>query len=228
MKRALYPDAVPAIAQSKRQKFCSSLSSSSSPCRPQESYTSPPLTQEELAAFPVEELRGDHESISQWVTDCDYDYEHDPDTKPASPPLDVEMSQSGASASTRQRKKFAQRERQRSHSPSKDSPQYRNLNMGNANVYVDQYPDAPESIARQVEALFSAEFAEENEKKTQRVEELAREYQARCRAHAKGNTSGESVWRSEFWSLMELLSMLWTNMLKLNMGEKRKWQRFRV
>ncbi|KAF2787050.1 hypothetical protein K505DRAFT_258535 [Melanomma pulvis-pyrius CBS 109.77] len=97
-------------------------------------------------------------------------------------------------------------QRQRSSSPVKkaNSPQYRAINMADANVFVDHFPEAPATIDEQLGRVFGG--ATWAASQWAAIEELARQYCEISRVLAKKG-AGVNEWRSQlFLGLLQPLS----------------------
>lgn len=181
----------------------------------------PPLTQETLDELhcateseSLEEWAASRaQSIQRWADECESD---DKLEMPPSPTPSA-MSSRG------QRRRTAKIvQRQRSSSPVKkaNSPQYRAMNMADANVFVDYFPEAPTKIEAQLRRVFDrATWAD---KQWEAIEELTMQYCEESRVLAK-KCAGENEWRSHLYlGLLQPLSRLEPEILMLSASEKRE------
>lgn len=184
--------------------------------------STPPLTQEtleKLDAVSESHSAKDHGTgyrafVQQWADECENqsEIEMPPSPTPSS------MSWRG---NRRRTAKLTQR--QRSFSPIKkaNSPQYRAMNMADANLFVDHFPEAPTEVETQLGRIFSdtASLFEQDGV----VDRLARLYCEESRVLAR-KCAGENEWRSHlFMGLLQPLERLEPDTLMLSASEKRKY-----
>ncbi|KAF2816717.1 uncharacterized protein BDZ99DRAFT_373539 [Mytilinidion resinicola] len=176
----------------------------------------PPLTQETLdklhcTSDSLGELEaGCAQSIQQWAAEC----ENGELEMPLSPAPSVTPSRDS------RRRIAKQVQRQRSSSPVKkaNSPQYRAMNMADANVFVDHFPEAPAKVEEQIERVFGGNAWAASQRTA--IEELARHYCQESRVLAK-KCAGENEWRSHlFLGLLQPLNRLEPEVLMLSASEK--------
>lgn len=181
----------------------------------------PTLTQETLDLFNCgteSRLLKKHEAgcapfVQQWANNCGNadELEMPPPTMPSVTP-----------SRGRQRRTPKLTQRQRSVSPIKkaNSPQYRAMNMADANVFVDHFPEAPAAIEEQLGRVFGGTTRADSYSRV--IQELTRQYCEESRILAK-KCAGEHEWRSQlFLGLLQPLSRLQPDVLMLSASEKRE------
>jgi hypothetical protein len=181
----------------------------------------PPLTQETLdelnCATESESLEewatGLAQSIQQWADDCESDDELE---MPPPPTPSVTTSRD----SRRRTAKLVRHQRSPSPVKKANSPQYRGMNMADANVFVDHFFEAPAEIEEQVVRVFGGITWTDSQHKV--IEELTRQYCEESRVLAK-KCAGENEWRSHlFLGLLQPLNRLEPEILMLSASEKRE------
>ncbi|KAF1363887.1 hypothetical protein EJ07DRAFT_172799 [Lizonia empirigonia] len=152
------------------------------------------------------------QSVLQWADKCESSDELE------MPPLPT-PSVTSSRGTRRRTAKLIQRQRSSSPVKKANSPQYRAINMADANVFVDHFPEAPATIDEQLGRVFGGVWAA-NQRGA--VEELARQYCEESRVLAK-KCAGENEWRSQlFLGLLQPLNRLGPEILMLNASEKRE------
>jgi hypothetical protein len=175
----------------------------------------PPLTQESLNEFNRRtESNLLAQIIKQWADDCDSNgLELD---MPPQPTPSITPSGSGR----RRAAKLVQRQRSQSPVKKANSPQYRAMNMADANVFVDHLPDPPPAIEEQLGYILGSNPWLDSQRGT--IEELATQYCEKSRLLAK-RCAGENEWRSQLslGLLQPLIGLELDNILVLSASEKR-------
>lgn len=182
----------------------------------------PPLTQETFGKLhctteskSLEEWTADYaQSVLRWADKCESGDELE---MPPSPTSSVTPSR----GNRRRTAKLVQRQRSSSPVKKTSSPQYRAMNMADANVFVDHFPEAPATIDEQLGRVFGGATWAANQRGA--IEELARQYCEESRVLAK-KCAGENEWRSQlFLGLLQPLSRLEPEILMLSASEKREF-----
>jgi hypothetical protein len=149
-------------------------------------------------------------SVEQWIKQCASGDE-----------LEMPPTPSVTTSRGSRRRNVKQLRRQRSQSPAKNvgSAQYRAMNMADASVFVDHFPEPP----AEVEARLGHVFGEPSwsEDRQHLLKELAKQYCEECRVLAK-KCAGENEWRSNLFLSLQQLSRLDTEVLMLSASEKRE------
>lgn len=151
--------------------------------------------------------------IQLWADKCENqnEIEMPPSSSPSS------MSWRG---NRRRTAKLAQRQRSSSPMKKAGSPQYRAMNMADANIFVDYFPDAPTEVETQLGQIFG-DTTWLGKQGT--IGGLAKQYCEESRVLAK-KCAGESEWRSHlFLGLLQPLERLEPDTLMLSASEKRKF-----
>lgn len=116
--------------------------------------------------------------------------------------------------------KLAQRQRSSSPVQKANSPQYRAMNMADANLFVDHLPEVPAEVETQLRRVFGDTTLLAKHERA--IDRLARHYCEESRVLAK-KCAGESEWRSHlFLGLLQPLERLEPDTLMLSASEKRK------
>ncbi|KAF1996764.1 hypothetical protein P154DRAFT_306280 [Amniculicola lignicola CBS 123094] len=182
----------------------------------------PPLTQEVL-----DKLRytTESKSLEEWAADCTqsvlrWAYKCESSNELEMPPSPT-PSVTPSRGNQRRTAKLVQRQRSSSPVKKANSPQYRAMNMADANVFVDHFPEAPATIDEQLGYIFDG--ATWVASQLAAVEELARQYCEESRVLAK-KCAGENEWRSQlFLGLLQPLSRHKAEILMLSASEKREF-----
>lgn len=180
--------------------------------------TPPPLTQETLCklhcATESKSLEEWAQSVQRWAVKCESGGEFE---MPPSPTPSVTPSRDNR----RRTAKLVQRQRSSSPVKKANSPQYRAMNMADANVFVDHFPEAPATIDEQLGCVFGGATWVASQRGA--IEELARQYCEESRVLAK-KCAGENEWRSQlFLGLLQPLSRLEPEIFMLSASEKREF-----
>ncbi|KAF1841363.1 uncharacterized protein K460DRAFT_397607 [Cucurbitaria berberidis CBS 394.84] len=113
------------------------------------------------------------------------------------------------------------------------TPEYRNVTMKLASLFIERHPELPAHVAASVERILgtgttkeaSGQTGDEDTARDAIMANLAVTYRAQCRSLA-GDCSGEGEWRSALLSiLMSPLSMRWSPVLKISASEK-PWNKY--
>ena len=95
------------------------------------------------------------------------------------------------------------------------------MNMADANVFVDHFPEAPAEIEEQLVRVFGGTMWTDGQQRV--IEELTRQYCEESRVLAK-KCAGENEWRSHlFLGLLQPLNRLEPEILMLSASEKREY-----
>ncbi|KAH8724208.1 hypothetical protein GQ44DRAFT_709292 [Phaeosphaeriaceae sp. PMI808] len=110
----------------------------------------PPLTQETLGklhcATEPESLEERAQSVQRWADKCESGkFEMPPSPTPSITP---------SRGNRRRTAKLVQGQRSSSPAKKANSPRYRAMNMADANVFVDHFPEAPATIDEQLGCVF--------------------------------------------------------------------------
>jgi hypothetical protein len=159
-------------------------------------------------------LDGRTATIVQWIKQCG---SRDEPEMPQTP-------SSTTSTGTR-RRTVKQLQRRRSQSPVKNigGVQYRAMNMADANVFVDHFPEAPSEIQSRLDRVFGESSWHPDQQDLLKV--LAEQYCSESRVLAR-NCAGENEWRSNlFLGLLQRLARLDAETLMLSASDKREFAR---
>ena len=95
------------------------------------------------------------------------------------------------------------------------------MNMADANVFVDHFPEAPAEIEEQLVRVFGGTMWTDGQQRV--IEELTRQYCEESRVLAK-KCAGENEWRSHlFLGLLQPLNRLEPEILMFSAFKKREY-----
>ncbi|RFU31547.1 hypothetical protein B7463_g4790, partial [Scytalidium lignicola] len=135
------------------------------------------------------------------------------------PPLPSPSATASRGRGNRRRSaKLVQRQCSQSSVKNANGPQYRAMNMADANVFVDHFPEAPIEIEEQLVLVFDRPTCIESQQGV--IEALTTHYCEESRVLAK-KCAGENEWRSNlFHGLLQPLSRLEGENLMLSASER--------
>ncbi|KAF2257908.1 hypothetical protein CC78DRAFT_549542 [Lojkania enalia] len=179
----------------------------------------PALTQQTLEKLDV---ASKSESVEDYGVSCRQSVEQWADKCKTEDKIEMPPSPTPSSLSWRgnRRRTAKLAQRQRSSSPVKkaNNPQYRAMNMADANLFVDHLPEAPAEVETQLRRVFGDTTLLAKHKRA--IDRLAIQYCEESRVLAK-KCAGENEWRSHlFLGLLQPLERLEPDTLMLSASEK--------